>query len=70
VNFVRGADPLPNWTVTHLDGREVVEADYCERTRNGWDFWTVIVVVNTPRWACMRRIKADDVIGEPLMHAL
>lgn len=45
---------------------EYVEADYCERTRTGWDWWQVILIINTPRWSCVRRVSADDVIGEPL----
>lgn len=51
---LRGSRPVTTWTVTHLDGRrELVEADYCERTRIGWDWWQVILIINTPRWACV-----------------
>ncbi len=57
---------MPTWTIAHLDGRrELVEADYCERTRTGWDLWAVVLIINTPRWACVRRVSAADVIGEP-----
>lgn len=31
-----------------------------------WSWWTVVLVVNDPRWACMRRVSASDVIGSPV----
>lgn len=57
---------MPIWTLIHTDGLlEYVEADSCERTRSGWDFWQVILIINRPRWSCVRRVSVADVIAEP-----
>jgi len=62
------ADPMPAWTIT--DARtgmaEVIEADRIEDDGNGWSWWLVVVIVNRPRWACIRRVAASDVAGEPV----
>lgn len=58
---------MPTWTLIHPDGKlEHVEADSCERTRTGWDWSKVVVIIDSPRWACIRRVSRTDVIGEPL----
>lgn len=58
---------MPTWTFTDHTGRvQSVEADRIEDDGNGWAWWTVVLVVNDPRWACMRRVNAADMIGEPL----
>lgn len=57
-----GGRPLPTWTITHADGRtEAIEADYCQRSRTGWEWWTVVVVIDDPRWCCIRRVGSGDV---------
>ncbi len=58
---------MPIWTLVRRDGLlEHVDADRIERDGPGWAWWTVVLVVNDPRWACMRRVNATDVIGEPV----
>ncbi len=62
----RRADPLPIWTFTDHAGRvEAIEADRIEADGTGWSWWTVVLVVNEPRWVCVRRVSAIEVIGEP-----
>lgn len=54
---------MPAWIIAHLDGhRERIEADHCEHTDTEWAWWTVVLIVNDPRWACVRRIRAGDVL--------
>jgi len=56
----------PTWTITDHAGRvELIEADRIEADGNGWSWWSVILVVNEPRWSCVRRVSARDAIGEP-----
>ncbi len=57
---------MPTWTVTDHAGRvEVIEADRIADDGTGWSWWTVVVVINDARWACVRRVTASHVIGEP-----
>lgn len=59
---------MPTWILIRPDGLlEYVGADHCERTRTGWDLWAVVLIINTPRWSCVRRVIATDVIGVPIM---
>ncbi len=59
---------MPAWTIT--DARsgmaETIEADRIEDDGTGWSWWSVVLVVDDPRWACVRRVSATDVIGWPL----
>ncbi|MDQ3717185.1 MAG: hypothetical protein M3381_14425 [Actinomycetota bacterium] len=58
---------MPTWTLIRPDGLlEYVEAERIEDDGHGWSFWSVVLVVNDPRWSCVRRVSAADVIGEPL----
>lgn len=57
---------MPTWTFTDQGGRvEVIEADRIEADGTGWSWWTVVVIINEPRWSCVRRVKAADVVGQP-----
>lgn len=57
---------MPTWTITdHAGITEVIEADRIENDGTGWSWWTVVVVINEPRWACVRRVSAAEVVGEP-----
>ncbi len=63
----RRADPMPTWKITDHRGRvETVVTDRIKADGNGWSWWTVVLVVNDPRWSCVRRVKAADVVGQPL----
>ena len=47
---------MPRWSLTHGTGQvEVIEADRIEVDDNGWSWWTVVVVIHEPWWACVRR---------------
>jgi len=60
------ADPMSSWSLTLCTGQvEFIEADRIEVDGNGWSWWTVVVVINEPRWACVRRVSAAEVVGEP-----
>ncbi|MDQ3733780.1 MAG: hypothetical protein M3400_07250 [Actinomycetota bacterium] len=55
------------WTV--IDVRtgqvETTSADRIEDDGNGWSWWLVVVIVNTPRWSCVRRLATADLLGMP-----
>ncbi len=54
------------WTLIRPDGLlEFIEADRIEDDGTGWSWWTVVVIINEPRWVCVRRVSAADTIGEP-----
>ncbi len=56
---------MPTWTITDRAGMvEFIEADRIEDDGTGWSWWTVVVVVNEPRWVCVRRVSATELIGE------
>ncbi len=58
---------MPTRTLIRPDGLlEYVEAERIEDDGNGWSWRTVVVVIDAPRWACVRRVSAVDVIGKPL----
>lgn len=53
------ADSIPTCTVTDHAGRvELIEADPIEDDGSGWSWWTVVVVMNEPRWVCLQRVRA------------
>ena len=61
----RRADSMPTWTSTDHAGRvEVIEADRIEDDGAGWSWWTVVVIIDEPRWVCVRRVRATELIGE------
>jgi hypothetical protein len=55
------------WTLIRPDGLlEHVEAERIEDDSTGWSFWSVVLIINTPRWACVRRVIATDVLCAPM----
>lgn len=52
---------MPTWRI-HREGEcpGLVEADRIEETASGWQWWTVVVIINEPRWACVRRLGRDE----------
>jgi len=57
---------MPTWTFTDHAGRvEVIEADRIEDDGTFWSWWTVVVIIDEPRWACLRRVRACEVVGQP-----
>ncbi len=57
---------MPTWTFTEHAGRvELIESDRIEADGTGWSWWTVVVIINKPRWVCVRRVSAADTIAEP-----
>jgi len=58
---------MPTWTLIRPDGLlDHVDADRVEDDGTGWSWWSVVLIVNDPRWSCVHRVSAADVIGEPL----
>jgi len=58
---------MPTWTLIRPDGLlDHVEAERIEEDTTGWSWWLVVLIINDPRWSCVRRVAAADVIGEPL----
>ena len=57
---------MPTWILIRHDGLlEFVEADRIEDDGAGWSWWTVVVVIREPRWACLHRVTATDLLEEP-----
>lgn len=57
---------MPTWILIRPDGLiDPVEAERIEDDGPGWSWQSVGLVVNDPRWSCVRRVTATDVIGEP-----
>ncbi len=55
---------MPRWSLTHGRGQvEVIEADRIEVDDNGWSWWTVVVVIHEPWWACVRRAQCLGHVG-------
>lgn len=50
---------MPTWALIRPDGLlEDVEAERIEDDGTGWSFWSVVLIINTPPWACVRRVSA------------
>ncbi len=62
---------MPVWTI--IDSRtgiaESITADQIEDDGNGWSWWSVVVIVNSPRWSCVRRVPASELAGAPYEEA-
>lgn len=58
---------MPVWLIidAHTGWAEVIAADRIEDDGNGWSWWSVVVIVNAPRWACVRRVAASDLAEQP-----
>lgn len=53
---------MPTWRVQLRDDRtEFIEADRVQQTASNWEWWTVVIVINEPRWACIRRIQTAEI---------
>lgn len=57
---------MPTWTLIRPDGLlDHVEADRIKDDGTGWSWWTVVVVIHEPWWACVCRVGAADLAGQP-----
>lgn len=43
----------------------MIEAERIERDFSGWSWWSVVLVINDPRWCCVRRVNSEDLAAEP-----